>query len=368
MRKNLRGLQWLVGCAVSVSLLGACAPEDESAGREPGADVQEVGQDLSADLRGVTVTLSAEKASFSATEDARVTVTLHNGGRHAVKLLKWEAGTEGLEDDLFEVKRDGVDVAYEGPHYKRGELREEYYVRLAPGESLTSTVDLAGFYDLSKTGSYSFQYALESHGSNRNRTKLGGTNELKLWIEGRQPAQPVEDGPVTVNGLSYSKCDATQQSTLVSAISASSSMANNSVTYLNGTPAATARYTTWFGAYSLNGWNTAKSHFAAIKDAIDTKPITIDCGCKKTYYAYVYPNQPYKIYVCKAFWAAPMSGTDSKGGTLIHELSHFTVVAGTDDWAYGQTNAKSLAISDPTKALNNADSHEYFAENTPSLQ
>ena len=101
--------------------------------------------------------------------------------------------------------------------------------------------------------------------------------------------------------------------------------------------------------------------------APDTKPLTLDCGCKKSYYAYVYANKPYVIYVCKAFWAAPLTGTDSKGGTLIHEMSHFSVVASTDDWAYGQAAAKSLAISDPAKALDNADSHEYFAENTPTL-
>jgi peptidyl-Lys metalloendopeptidase len=94
--------------------------------------------------------------------------------------------------------------------------------------------------------------------------------------------------------------------------------------------------------------------------------VTVDCGCNESYYAYVYPNQPYKIYVCKAFWSAPLTGTDSKGGTLVHEMSHFTVVAGTDDLAYGQQAAGQLAISDPNKAINNADSHEYFGENTPT--
>jgi peptidyl-Lys metalloendopeptidase len=62
-----------------------------------------------------------------------------------------------------------------------------------------------------------------------------------------------------------------------------------------------------------------------------------------------------------------MTGTDSKAGTLVHEMSHFNVVAGTDDHAYGQSAAKSLALSNPDLALNNADSHEYFAENTPAL-
>lgn len=29
-------------------------------------------------------------------------------------------------------------------------------------------------------------------------------------------------------------------------------------------------------------------------------------------YAYVYPSSPYNIYLCNAFWSAPMTGTDSK--------------------------------------------------------
>ena len=38
----------------------------------------------------------------------------------------------------------------------------------------------------------------------------------------------------------------------------------------------------------------------------------------------------------------------------------------TDDWAYGQSAAASLVTSNPRKAIDNADSHEYFGENTPS--
>jgi len=48
-------------------------------------------------------------------------------------------------------------------------------------------------------------------------------------------------------------------------------------------------------------------------------------------------------------------------------MSHFNVVAGTDDHVYGQSGAASLAISNPSLAVDNADSHEYFAENTPAL-
>lgn len=57
----------------------------------------------------------------------------------------------------------------------------------------------------------------------------------------------------------------------------------------------------------------------------------------------------------------------TQAGTLVHESSHFTANGGTDDHAYGQTACKSLALSSPANAVDNADSHEYFAENTPAL-
>ncbi|CAG8768261.1 1933_t:CDS:1, partial [Acaulospora colombiana] len=60
------------------------------------------------------------------------------------------------------------------------------------------------------------------------------------------------------------------------------------------------------------------------------------------------------------------SGTDSKAGTIVHEASHFTKNGGTDDIRYGQRDCRELASSDPDTAIKNADSHEFFAENTPA--
>jgi hypothetical protein len=53
--------------------------------------------------------------------------------------------------------------------------------------------------------------------------------------------------------------------------------------------------------------------------------------CDSSYYAYVYPNRPYEIFLCNAFWSAPATGTDSKMGTIVHEMSHFIATADTDD-------------------------------------
>ncbi len=137
-------------------------------------------------------------------------------------------------------------------------------------------------------------------------------------------------------------------------------------TYPSASRANSARYKTWFGSYTSSRWGTVSNNFNKINSALNNQPLQFDCGCTDSYYAYVYPNQPYKIYLCNAFWSAANTGTDSKAGTIVHETSHFTVVADTDDIAYGQSAAKSLALSNPAQAVKNADSHEYFAENTPA--
>ena len=80
------------------------------------------------------------------------------------------------------------------------------------------------------------------------------------------------------------------------------------------------------------------------------------------------PTKPYEIHLCSAFWDAPLTGTDSQGGTLVHEMSHFDVVAGTRGQnGVWQVDCRQLAKDNPTDAIDNADSHEYFAEDDPAL-
>lgn len=354
--------------SASALLLGACVAE----GDDPSLDTaEEVGDTVAPAAGEVAVQLSAVRTSVSAAEQVTITVTLTNPTSHPIRLLSWYAPDGEIEEDLFVIERDGQPVEYTGPHYKRPAPVDADFVTLAPGQSVIRTADLSGFYDLSQTGSYTIRYKIELEDPGAKQAATIESNALDLWIEGRAPAASLlgVDGTHNISGsLAFTKCSLAQQDTILQALGAASVMADNADLYLSGSPSATPRYTTWFGAYSSAGWNTAQDHFVAIKDAVDVQPLSFNCGCKKNYYAYVYPNQPYQIYLCSVFWGAPLSGTDSKGGTLIHELSHFNVVAGTDDWAYGQTNAKSLASSDPSKALNNADNHEYFAENTPFLQ
>lgn len=310
-----------------------------------------------------------------------VEVILTNTSNKIARVPSYQLPMGELQAKLFQVSRDGEKVAYEGPMIKRGLPSASDFAILRPGQSLRSVVDLADAYDMRKGGTYTItlasalQHASMSDGSmlknNRGLPLTLQSAPLRMYTVGKLPSvrgkggKPGGGGTV-VNGVTYVGCDSTQISGAGTAVNSARAYTENAKGYLNANNQG-PRYTTWFGAYSTSRANTAKQHFVNIDSAMDQSggAISINCGCNQSYYAYVYPNDPYKITVCRAFWTAPTTGTDSKAGTLVHEMSHFTVVAGTDDVVYGQTGAKNLAISNPDGALNNADSHEYFAENTP---
>jgi len=320
---------------------------------------------------GANVTLSVDKMSFAENESVTVNVTISNSTKGALRLLKWYTPFEDVEEPLFQITRDGKSVEYIGRHYKRPQPQDNDFIILKSGESFTRTIDLANFYDLSVSGTYVVSYNVEKINAYQNgRSSVAQvenlkSNDVRLFVEGRAVKIPEMEAASAVSGASsYTKCTTAQQTDVAAARNNAANYASDALNYLIS-GATGARYVTWFGAYTSTRYNTAKGHFTNIKSAMDTASVRFDCGCKKQYYAYVYPNQPYNIYLCRIFWQAPATGTDSKAGTLIHEMSHFTVVAGTDDWVYGQSGAKNLAISDPNKAVDNADSHEYFAENTP---
>jgi peptidyl-Lys metalloendopeptidase len=323
---------------------------------------------------GPAVSLSVTQSEFDSSQDVLVTVTLSNPHRYTVRILKWFTPAEGVEEPLFAVSRDGEPAPYTGAHYKRPAVTGRDYISLKSGESISQTVNLGDYYDLSQSGQYEVFYAVASfqlfdEKGNAFKFRDSLTSEkLSLNVEGRAARAKPTPPPTPAPGeTAFNACTVDQVDLLTQARADATSYADEAERYLNTNNSGTPRYLEWFGAYTLTRHTTVTDHFNKITSAFVGAGITFDCKCKQNYYAYVYPNRPYNIYLCKVFWQAPATGTDSKAGTLIHEMSHFDVVAGTDDFVYGQTGARNLADTSPDQAIMNADNHEYFAENSPSL-
>ena len=326
---------------------------------------------------GLKATLELDKAWLGAGDNLNAKVTITNTGKDAVAIPRWQVPRGEMTAEQFLVTRDGETVAYLGRVAKRPAPGPQDFVSLKPGHSLRGHTELTGHYDMISGGEYKISFRMdlgEGIFSEELRRVSDDvvSNEVTVWSDAAvrridwdalYAAPAGEAGSLTYSGA----CSNSEQTAISTAVNNATSYSSNSLNYLNGKVWNTVgpRYTTWFGAQDSGRFNTVTNHFSAITNAFQNAAKVVDCSCSDNYYAYVYKNQPYKIYVCNAFWSAPATGTDSKAGTLVHEMSHFSVVADTDDWAYGQSACKKLAKR-ATKAIDNADSHEYFAENTPS--
>jgi peptidyl-Lys metalloendopeptidase len=342
------------------------------------------------------IELNSQK--FKATDREIIKFILTNNSNKTISVLKWTTPLEGIDDDMFWVKKDEEVVVYLGRILKRAAPKPEDYVTLDPKESVSTDFDLAEVYDISGAGKYSVEYDswLLDVGIERPKTlsaKLAKTGESRTQklhsntvtftlLEDRRPKQSSgvslewrERLSASAEVPDFRACTATQRNLLEDALTEAEKMAKRSQTALSKTPARNRsnfqRYKEWFGNYTGQNYNKIKNNFNKIVTAIVDETIifncsTENCGSDSTF-AYVYPTRPYEIFLCNAFWRAKLRGTDSRAGTIIHELTHFNVVSGTDDITYGQAKCRELARTDPSEAIVNADNHEYFAENTPVL-
>lgn len=325
---------------------------------------------------GLSTSLEAERTAVGTHDDVVLRYTLRNDSSSDLMILYWQTPMRGVLNDLFEVRLDGRPVEYIGREYKWAAPQAKDFLRVPAGGELSTTVELSAVYDMSRSGQYSVNFRLRP---NEEPVLLGNaaatrgadlrSNTVTFTVS-RDETREAErmlppDFDQDAAGIApeyvapgYVSCSSSRQSTLQSALGAAETMSSKAKAYL-AAGTVDSGYTTWFGTYSSTNYNTAKTHFNAIYSTFNTKKVTFYCDCTDSAYAYVYPNQPYNIHLCNAFWSAPLTGIDSKGGTLVHECSHFTVVAATDDWAYGTAGCQRLSTK---KKLDNADCHEYFAE------
>jgi len=317
-------------------------------------------------------------------ETVMVHFTLVNMSNQDIQILKWNTPLEGIKGEIFSVERDGEMIDYQGIIMKRGLPLPEDYILIQAGGKVSAEVNIAEAYDFSSAGVYTIHYLspkvthIIPHGEAQARSFKElqpleiSSDEVSVRInnsiERTLPIGNVDDG-AQMKQTNYVNCDAGEESIvsyadLTAALKAAlvrSYFANLSV-FARQT---NKLYKTWFGAYTSSRYAEVLDNFEEIEDVFYNQTITYQCGgpsCTNSAYAYIYKSDGMnKVYLCPAFWTAPSTGYDTQWGTLIHELSH--EVADTKDHVYGTTSCRNLAINDPDKAVENADSHEYASEN-----
>ncbi len=323
------------------------------------------------------VRLSSAKDKQAPTATTVVEFMMVNNSAHPVAVLKAQTPFYGVQADLFSIEVKGQAAPYRGMLVKRGLPAADDYFTMEAYEVKRTTLDLSVSYAFNVDGVYSARFAQTLSGAIDLSTK-GAVAKSKrasdivfMDVSGAIP-EVVTQPAVAAKALAlqFTNCSTSQKTALNTAFTSARIYSDTAKNYFAAN-SKTTRYKTWFGATTdAQRYDRVKTHYNNIFSALNTKQVVFECGSAQcsssSTFAFVYANSPYRIYTCNAFWNAANTGTDSRAGTIVHEASHFTVVAATSDFAYSQTAAKALAINDPNRAAGNADSHEYFAENTPN--
>ncbi|MFN7986997.1 MAG: M35 family metallo-endopeptidase [Thermoanaerobaculia bacterium] len=152
----------------------------------------------------------------------------------------------------------------------------------------------------------------------------------------------------------------------------------------------------WFGTYEKGRYDKVRATLKSVFDVVCAKSVTVyyrGTGAPSTAlendtpdflrnegalglgpttaYGYVYPGVTktgeWHVFLGKAFFAdASRHGRDSLSGVIIHEMTHLTKK--TQDHVYGAGPCETLAkeVGGPAKAVENADSYEYYCESFQS--
>ena len=175
---------------------------------------------------------------------------------------------------------------------------------------------------------------------------------------------------------SFYQCEKTESAALGDALKGAHNIGLRAAVAIGDTE----NFRRWFGPYSKANAEAARTTLKSIYTTIASGEIRIIClnasddGCEDETYAFVYPDEAFVLNICPQYFELPTMITDrpesgnmdngTREGTMIHEISHFIRVASTDDVWYSRSTCQVEAQTDPRSAIRNADSYQYFAEDT----
>jgi len=316
--------------------------------------------------------------------DNGVEFVLTNTSAEDISLLSWETPLEGeLTQDVFSVSHSDEKnkslhpdrAMFSGRLIRRPDPQPKDFITIAAGESRSAIIPLADYYQLSAQGMHyvSFRGVFSFQQKQKDRSALLSAPASLKTVFAKTGTVEVDLTPTPeilyARAEGYRGCSAQQLAELPGDFDASEQITREAKEALQGLPvnerAGSPRYLQWFGSYNSGNYAEALDTYEKSEVLMGQGEVEFVCNCDEPFFAFIRRTQPFRVNLCTFYWAASRFGTDSRAGTILHEVSHFNEIGGTEDHAYGAALVSALARNDPSRAVNNADSIEYFAENTP---
>jgi len=303
-----------------------------------------------------TAVQTDQPTAWMFTNGTVLTFIVQNTQSSVISVLKY--GTP-LENTLWTsafiiTDMNGTEVTYVGKMARRvWPAPAESFAELLPGDVVSGSVDLAEHYDFPAPGRYTVVFEATEQFLNIKPVvvDVSGSSILHASLH-RQKRYTVTN---------CGDASGTKYKNIAHAMSISMAAAQKSVSCLQANSCGSV-YTTWFGAQTPARLSAVTNKFAKIVTAFSGSWIAYCDGpeCTPNVYAYVFPSDARRnIYSCSLFYNN--KNAIELVNTPVHEMSHFSTVAGTKDIVYGEAKCKSLASSNPDQAITNADNLGYFA-------
>ncbi len=353
------------------------------------------------------------------TEQVNIIVTfkLKNNTKTDLKVLRWDTPFDTFCCGNLILKKNGKRLLYDGAFVKSGD-NEKDYVLIPAGKTFAKKVKLSNFY-FTDPGKYELSY-------DGVLLDIVKANEPQIGKRKNFNSVKIETKPVFFEITDVNKVMKTKKLTTLGMVARKSSKTQNqtlkdfpepiilgNATEKEKQDTKEAHYTLIkylkYRIDELNKYGKKTSYYAMLFGGDEQRYEYENSLClqkvKKTinviysklkkeqiiYYftkdlnenkfAYTYKKTT-RVYLCNQFRKASIVGTDSKTGTLMHELTH--ALASLNDekvyvfeeearkgentgfqTAYGVENCKRLATRPaPIQTALNSDSYQYFIEFT----
>jgi len=287
-----------------------------------------------------------------------VSYSIFNEADEEALVLSYGTPFEGMIlFPVLNITHNGEPVQYVGPLGRRVTPPPPHaFFRIPPQSALNTVVDLAQFYEIPFDGSFEISATVPLFNPTLENALVAHPIVKRL----RSTQQKVFGDRANT----YEQCTATEKSQIDSAATTAQRQAQNAKNCMSA-GSCNSQTTTWFGSSTTKNtgyYNYDLEVFTNVYNELASDGIHAYCnpaGCGSNVYAYVYPSDPsMTVYLCGAFW----SQANERANTIVHEMSHFNVLGGTEDYTYGKVSCQNLAKSNPYQAAHNADNVCYFSD------
>ncbi|KAI0165607.1 neutral protease 2-like protein [Xylariaceae sp. FL1272] len=221
-------------------------------------------------------------------------------------------------------------------------LKDSAFQTIKAGESFTTEINIAELHGLSEGGDFDIHSkgALRYATNHSNVIKGSGpfsSNVLSMKVDGKEAAKALSKIHIKRSTI-QNDCSGPELSATTAAIEGANSLA-------------------------IAAADAASSDDAKLEKYFGTASVRDQVSCSDGVFAYTLTSQDFMVN-CPLYFnylsaASTTCHDQDQQSTTLHEMTHLSEIAGTDDLGYGYDAATSLSTDD---ALNNADSYALFAQ------